>query len=293
MAPEQALGREIDRSADVWAAGVVLYELLAGCVPFTGASFVELAMQIREKAPKDFPNKTPRGERIPPWLAAVALKCLEKKPADRYRSMAALAEALAAKGEDRKRGLPRKLIAVVAGLVAGVALVFLGVRFDVPAQARAALDRARATLHAVSDRATSLLPPPAEERRAPPPPSPAPAQASTPAKKAAAPAPTAREAEAPQAKAPARATAPAPAPRPATVELSLRSSPTGARVVRLDTGARLGRTPLRLNVPRKAATVWIQMTLDGYQPIKFTVDLRRDNSANVTFQGARKTTRRR
>ncbi len=106
-------------------------------------------------------------------------------------------------------------------------------------------------------------------------------------KKPAAPAP--RESEAPRAKAPARA----PAARPATVELSLRSSPAGARVVRLDTGARLGKTPLRLNVPRKAATIWLQMTLDGYQPVKFTVDLRRDNGANVTFQGAKKGTRRR
>jgi serine/threonine-protein kinase len=77
------------------------------------------------------------------------------------------------------------------------------------------------------------------------------------------------------------------------VELALRSSPAGAKVVRLDTGERLGRTPLRIDVPRKAATVWIQMALDGYQPIKFAVDLRRDNSANVTFQGVKKPARRR
>jgi serine/threonine-protein kinase len=77
------------------------------------------------------------------------------------------------------------------------------------------------------------------------------------------------------------------------VELSLRSSPSGAKVVRLDTGERLGKTPLRVDVPKKGATVWIQMTLDGYQPIKFTVDLRRDNSANVTFQGVKKPARRR
>jgi hypothetical protein len=63
--------------------------------------------------------------------------------------------------------------------------------------------------------------------------------------------------------------------------------------VRLDTGERLGKTPLRADVPRKAATVWLQMTLDGHQPIKFTVDLRRDNTANVTFQSAKPPARRR
>ncbi len=185
MAPEQALGREIDRCTDVWAAGVVLYELLAGCMPFTGASFVELAVQIREKPPKDFPNKTPRGERIPPWLAAVALKCLEKKPADRYRSMAALSEALAARGEDPSRGLPLKLLAVGAGLAAGAALVFLGVHYDAPARLRATLERGRASVHALSE-------------RTPPPPAPAPSPAEL------------RKAPAPA----SPATAPAPAPRP-------------------------------------------------------------------------------
>ena len=44
MAPEQALGKEVDRHADVWAAGVVLYELLSGAVPFSARSFVELAV---------------------------------------------------------------------------------------------------------------------------------------------------------------------------------------------------------------------------------------------------------
>jgi len=278
MAPEQALGREVTRATDIWAAGVVLYELLAGCVPFTGASFVELAMQIREKPPKPFPPKTPRGERVPPWLAAVALKCLEKKAADRYRSMAALAEALGDRGEDRSRRFPRRLAAGLVALAAGAALFGLAVRFDAPARARGALERARASVRAsvggLIDRVSSPAPapPPRETRetREAREPAPTPAPAAAPAK-----------------------TAPAPPPRPATVELSLRSTPPGARVIRLDTGERLGRTPLRTNVPRKAASVWLQMTLDGYQPIKFTVDLRRDNTANVTFQGLGRPARRR
>jgi hypothetical protein len=58
-------------------------------------------------------------------------------------------------------------------------------------------------------------------------------------------------------------------------------------VVRLDSGERLGRTPLRLDLPRRAATVWLRMALEGYAPVKFEVDLRRDVLANITFQGVR------
>jgi hypothetical protein len=77
------------------------------------------------------------------------------------------------------------------------------------------------------------------------------------------------------------------------VELLLKSSPAGARVVRLDTKERLGRTPVRVDVPRKAATVWIEMTLDGWRPVRFAVDLRKDNTATVEFlRASRRTSRR-
>ena len=292
MAPEQALGREVSRAADIWAAGVVLYELLAGCRPFAGESFIELAMQIREKPPKPLPSKTPRGERIPPWVAAVVLRCLEKKPADRYRSMTALAEALSERGVDTSRRLPRKLVAVVAGLAAGVTLAVFAVRAELPTRTIAALERARSALRAPAERPPAPPPTPAavttkEAKPQQAAPSPPPAQPSTPQP----PPPPAKRAAAPVERPAARAVAPA--PRPPTIELVLRSTPPGARVVRLDTGERLGRTPLRADVPRKAATVWLQMTLDGHQPIKFTVDLRRDNTANVTFQSAKPPARRR
>jgi hypothetical protein len=65
-------------------------------------------------------------------------------------------------------------------------------------------------------------------------------------------------------------------------------------VTRLDTNERLGRTPLRLDVRRKEATVWLEMKLDGWHPVRFAVDLRKDNTANVEFKKAsRKTARRR
>ncbi len=297
MAPEQALGKSVDRLADVWAAGVVLYEVLAGAVPFTAQSFVELAMKIREQPPKPLPPKTPRGEKIPPALAEVVMRCLEKKPGDRFRSMAALADALR---EPRKARVAQRSRRRIAGIAAGAAALVLAtglaIRYDVPRQIRAAFRPAMKTVQSSVEGAKEGAREAAEEakaaaekaaekaeqaaaRLAAPPTSARPAPSSP------APAPTAK----PVAKAPARATP----PRPATVELVLKSSPSGARVVRLDTNERLGRTPLKLDVRRKEATVWIEMALDGWHPIRFAVDLRKDNTANVEFKKASHKTRKR
>ncbi|HZY02304.1 MAG TPA: serine/threonine-protein kinase, partial [Anaeromyxobacteraceae bacterium] len=94
MSPEQATGKDVGPSSDVWAAGVVLYELLSGSVPFKAGNFVDLVQKIRTEPAPPLPLRTPRRERIPPQLAAAVMKCLEKNPSDRHRSMEALAEAL-------------------------------------------------------------------------------------------------------------------------------------------------------------------------------------------------------
>jgi eukaryotic-like serine/threonine-protein kinase len=274
MAPEQALGREVDRRTDVWAAGVVLHELLAGAVPFKARSFVELAMAIRERPPAPMPESTPGGERIPADVAAVVARCLEKRPADRYATMAELAEALrgrraAARAPGARRGR------LVAAALAALALVGGGaaaLRLGLPQRLGGEVAPAWSALRERVDDATSTRAPPAPAPKAA---APSPAPSARPAQKAA-PAPAAR-----------------PAPRP-TVELLLRSTPPGARVVRLDTGERLGATPVRVNVPRRAASIWIEMTAPGFRPVKFQVDLRRDTTANVAFERAsRRTSRRR
>jgi serine/threonine-protein kinase len=298
MAPEQALGRDITRATDVWAAGVVLYEALAGAVPFKGESFVELANQIRMQPPAPLPAKTPRGEKIPAWLGEVIAKCLEKKPGDRFKSMAALGEALDAGGPLRSEAFPRRLVGVAAAVALAGAGIGVAWHYDVPGRARLTYDKARRGWQTLGAQPPEPVGPPASRETKPLAPaavgSPPATPATTGAKHATAPAeaPASQPAPEPAVTKP-RAALPAAPKRPATVELAVRTSPTGARVTRLDTGERLGRTPVRLNVPRKAATVWIQVALDGYQPIKFAVDLRKDNSANITFQGAKRTTRRR
>jgi serine/threonine-protein kinase len=93
MAPEQAAGRrqEVSPCTDVWALGVILYELLTGRRPIIGGSREEILHRILTTAP-------PRPRELRPdldaALEAVVLRCLEKDPARRYASAGDLADEL-------------------------------------------------------------------------------------------------------------------------------------------------------------------------------------------------------
>lgn len=93
MAPEQASGqsRHIGPSADIYALGAILYELLTGRPPFQGVTPIDTVMQVMTREPL-----SPRAlvTSIPKDLETITLKCLDKEPARRYASAAALSHDL-------------------------------------------------------------------------------------------------------------------------------------------------------------------------------------------------------
>jgi len=83
MAPEQAMAEgQIDQRADIYALGVVAYELLTGKPPFVGASPQQVLAAHVTQAPD---HVTQRRTTCPPALAAVVMRCLEKRAADRWQ----------------------------------------------------------------------------------------------------------------------------------------------------------------------------------------------------------------
>ncbi len=96
MSPEQAMGdRELDARSDIYSLGAMLFEMLAGEPPYTGNSAQAIvAKVITEKAPP----VTATRDTVPGHVAAAVGKALAKMPADRFKTAAALAEALANPG---------------------------------------------------------------------------------------------------------------------------------------------------------------------------------------------------
>src|SRR4051794_21600242 len=145
ISPEQAEGHQVDARSDLYSAGIVLYELLTGRVPFEAESAVSIAIQQINERPVP-PGQLQPG--VPRGLEAVVMRALEKDPALRFQTAGEFIAALRAPAapppvavepayvpeeEPRSRWWLWLLgLLVIAAIAAGAYLLTAGKKVDVP-----------------------------------------------------------------------------------------------------------------------------------------------------------------
>ncbi|HLE56258.1 MAG TPA: protein kinase, partial [Rhodothermia bacterium] len=132
MSPEQAGGREADARSDLWAVGVLMYEMLTGSRPFRGDYDQAVIYGILNEEPIPLARLN---QDIPPAVSDVVSKLLAKDPADRFQTAGALAAALSTpappagvQGPERPAFLLGKSawVGVAVVLIAAVAFLIIG-----------------------------------------------------------------------------------------------------------------------------------------------------------------------
>src|SRR5258705_3131525 len=84
MSPEQARGLSVDGRTDIWSLGVVLYEMIAGCAPFVGATGSDVMVSILEREPLSLTQNFPE---VPPELQRIVSRALRKDREERYQGI--------------------------------------------------------------------------------------------------------------------------------------------------------------------------------------------------------------
>jgi predicted ATPase/serine/threonine protein kinase len=119
MSPEQLRGRPLDTRSDIWSTGVMLYELISGRLPFEGDSSSDIAANILRSDP---PRLTrPHGVQVPPRLAAIVERAMDKDRTRRYQSARDLLEDLQTLKADFDRGasdvVPKSIMATTESVM--------------------------------------------------------------------------------------------------------------------------------------------------------------------------------
>jgi len=272
MSPEQATGQETDHRVDQYSLGCILYEMLAGDVPFKGENAPKtLTKHVFEAVVP--PSKLRPDLRIPGVVEDIVLKMLQKKPNDRYADMRALIVAFEAAQHELESGttgvrgklpmpsvaqpyrpvaaptemmdeLPRNKAPIYVGVAVGAAAALV---LGVVAVTQIARPQARAPIATATVSAAEGAPQPVAQ--------PLPA-------------------------------APAPAAPPSDhVQVSVTTEPPGAEVY---LGSELiGTAPVEVKRARSAAPVTFTVRLAGHKDVTRTVALDRDQSLEVMMQPRR------
>jgi len=250
MAPEQALGSEVDHRADIYACGVILYEMLAGRPPFDGATYAVLVGKLLTQEP-DHLAAVRSG--LPAALVAAVHRALDKEPSNRFASAEMFAASLPG---DRTPSM----IELAGTLDSGMAIPLTKPAKPRPSTARPWLAVGAATLVGIATATVVIV---TQQGKAP---ASAPPTAVTPATSPGS-----------AVKVEPIAPAPAPAAAPETGLLDVKSTPPGASVT-ID-GNRIGTAPI--SVTLRPGPHHLRIELAGHTSIEEDEEVRAGERSSV------------